>query len=153
MAPITANHFHKLREGIIRLENENRSFLIKPLPTEKVFETYEKLHNDIFDLLQWIKPALHTVPVSNALALLLLGSSTDKATYRFMRHAIIICNFSERFFILDHTMQHSWPLGSRKTICRISWPWTPLLLNNRRIVYSGFFILRKKVLHLLIQFS
>ena len=32
MAPITGNHFHKLREGIIRLENENRSFLIEPLP-------------------------------------------------------------------------------------------------------------------------
>jgi hypothetical protein len=36
MAPITANHFHKLREGIIRLENENRSFLIKPLPAAQL---------------------------------------------------------------------------------------------------------------------
>jgi hypothetical protein len=38
MAPITGNRFHPLREGIIHLENENRSFLIEPLPN-RVLDT------------------------------------------------------------------------------------------------------------------
>ncbi len=38
MAPITGNRFHTLKEGIIHLENENRSFLIEPLPNRVLYK-------------------------------------------------------------------------------------------------------------------
>src|SRR2546429_2921239 len=50
-----------------------------------------------------------------------------EATDRFMRDTKRCCHDAQRFLLLHHTMQHGRPQGSGKTVCRLLWPWPPLL--------------------------
>ena len=76
-----------------------------------------------------------------------------EATDRFMRDIILCCNCTERFFLLHHTLHLCWPMGSGNTICRVLWPWPPMLDNSRRMASLSCLILSKQALHLLIQFA
>src|SRR6266566_7514659 len=55
-----------------------------------------------------------------------------KATDRFRRDTVGGCHFSQRLFLLHHTTQHRRPLGSGKSVCRLLWPWPPLLDHRKR---------------------
>ena len=76
-----------------------------------------------------------------------------EATDRFRRDTIRGCHGAQRFLLLHHTMQHRRPLGSGKAVCRVLWSWTPMLDHHRRRASLSSFLLRKKVLNLLIQSS
>jgi len=69
-----------------------------------------------------------------------------------MRDTIVICNVAERFFLLKHALQHSWPFGSGYPICQVSWLWPPMLYH-RRSAYLSLFIFSEKILELVIQLS
>ncbi len=60
------------------------------------------------------------------------------AADRFMRDTTGGRNSTERFLLLHHTLHHRRPLGSGKTVCRLLWPWPPLLDHRRRASLSWF---------------
>ena len=74
-----------------------------------------------------------------------------KATDRFVRDARGGCYCAQRFLLLHHTTQHRRLLGSEKSVCRLLWPWPPLLDHRRRRASRSCFLLSKQTLHLLIQ--
>jgi hypothetical protein len=76
----------------------------------------------------------------------------QEATHRFRRDPRRGCHCRERFVLFHHTLLHRWPLGSRKTVCRLLWSWSSLLDHRRRRASLSWFLLSKQVLHLLIQF-
>jgi len=76
-----------------------------------------------------------------------------EATDRFRRDTIRGCYGAQRFLLLHHTMQHRRPLGSGKTVWGLLWFWMPMLDHHRRRASLSSFLLRKKVLNLLIQYS
>jgi hypothetical protein len=76
-----------------------------------------------------------------------------KARDRFKRDTVGGCHFSQRFFLLHHTTQHRRPLGSGKSVCRLLWPWLPMLDHHRRRADVRGFIVSEQVLHLEIQFA
>jgi hypothetical protein len=82
-----------------------------------------------------------------------LLSMKDEATDRFMGDTIRFRHCWERFVLLHHTMHHCWPWPSGKTVCRLLWPWTPLLAHRRRRASLGSFLFSKQGLDLLIESS
>jgi len=92
------------------------------------------------------------VPLRFLLSTLLMRMKHD-ATNRFMRNTVRCCHDAERFLLLHNTVHHGRPLGSGKTVCRVLWPWPPVLHHNRRMASLSCFLFSKKTLHLLIQDS
>src|SRR2546421_12752218 len=45
------------------------------------------------------------------------------------------------------------PFASGKTVCRLLWPWPPLIDHRMRSVSLSWFLLRKQTLHALIQYA
>jgi hypothetical protein len=76
-----------------------------------------------------------------------------KATDRFMRDPIVLCNPTKWLVVLHHPMNDHRPLGSGKTVCWVLWPCPPVLDNSKRIASLSWFLLSKQMLHLLIQFA
>jgi hypothetical protein len=70
-----------------------------------------------------------------------------------MRDTIRGCYGAQRFLLLHHTLHHCRPVGSGNIVCRVRWPWTPVLHNSRSMTSRSCFILSKQMLHLLIQYS
>ena len=81
----------------------------------------------------------------------LLMKMKKKATDRFVRDARGGCYCAQRFLLLHHTTPHRRPLGSGKSVCRLLWPWPPLLDHHRRRADVMGFIVSEQVLHLEIQ--
>ena len=52
----------------------------------------------------------------------------------------------ERFVLLHNTMHHCRPLPSGKTVCRLLWPWTPVLDHRRRMTSLCCFLFSKQAL-------
>ena len=69
-----------------------------------------------------------------------------------MRDTVCSCHCAQRFLLLHHTLHHCWPMGRGNTVCRVLWPWPPMLDNSRRMASLSWFILSKQMLHLLIEF-
>src|SRR5438132_10384834 len=59
---------------------------------------------------------------------------------RFVRDPRGSCHSTERFLLLHHTTQHRRLLGSEKSVCRLLWPWPPLLDHRRRRASLNWFL-------------
>src|SRR2546421_5153303 len=79
------------------------------------------------------------VPLRFWLSTRLLDMKQDTAD-RFMRDPIRGCHCTERFVLLHHTLHHGRPVGSRKTVCWLLWPWPPLLDHRRRRACLSWFL-------------
>jgi hypothetical protein len=88
----------------------------------------------------------HTLPQALLLSIVFLDMKHN-ATDRFMRDTVLCCYCTERFFLLHHRR----PLGSGNSVCRVLWPWPPVLDHHRRMAYHSCFIFSKQPLHLEIQ--
>jgi hypothetical protein len=70
----------------------------------------------------------------------LLSSSTNDATDRFMRDTVSCCHFAERFLPLKHTLHHHRPVFRGNTVFRVFWPWTSFANNRRRTGVMCFIV-------------
>src|SRR5947207_12662249 len=75
-----------------------------------------------------------------------------KATDRFRRDPILLCNPTKWFVVLHHTMHDHRPVGRGKALCRACWPWPPFATHRRRAGVSGFTV-SEHLLHLERQFA
>jgi hypothetical protein len=75
---------------------------------------------------------MYNVPSKNALVCLQLTNCTNHASDRFVRYAIVICNFAKWFLLLNNTMHHSRPLFRGDTR-----PYTRSLEPGRRCLITG----------------
>src|SRR2546423_3251012 len=79
------------------------------------------------------------VPLRFLLSTQLLDMKQNAAD-RFVRDPIRGCHCTERFLLLHHTLHHGRPVGSRKTVCWLLWPWPPLLDHRRRRACLSWFL-------------
>jgi hypothetical protein len=69
----------------------------------------------------------------------LLVDMKHDATDRFMRDTVGCCHYTERLFLVHHTMHYCRPVFSRNTVIRVFWPWSPFANNRKRAGVMCFF--------------
>ena len=63
-----------------------------------------------------------------------------KATDRFRRDPILLCNPTKWFVVLHHPMKDHRPVGRGKALCRAFWPGPPFATHGRRTGVRGFIV-------------